>query len=369
MRILITGADGFIGSRLHRTLSSSKHDVLGLGLREGQCVDIRGSILDRDWLKGVLKEISPDLVYHFAAISSVGLSFREPRLTYDVNVNGTLNLLGPLEEGTRVVFSGSSEEYGEPLVSLDQFEEMRVDLGHITEPSRLPEIPSREGDPLRPMSPYATSKVMGEYLVLGYPGIDGVCARSYNVEGPGRGPDFVTSRIADHVKGCVLSNSDMDVGNIFNFRDWSHVDDIVRYYIALGEKGIPGKVYNIGSGRSMSILSFLLHCFDHFGVRINRIKGNRIRMDDPMEISKSDILGDRSEHYIIDDFLVKNNLNYLKGSTFKFISDDAEYRFNLRSDFFRDRDIRLQAGDMSRIRELAGFCEKGIKEIVNDIMS
>lgn len=370
MKVLITGADGFIGSRLCTKLRGSGHEVVGLGLLDKDTVDLKGDILDRDWIKDSIKECSPDLVFHLAAISSVGFSFREPSKTYDVNVTGTLNLLDSLEEGTRFVFSGSAEEYGEPVRSREHFEELKRYYGIIPDPFRIPELPSREEDPLRPLSPYAVSKVMGELLVRNYPGIDDICVRSYNVEGLGRGEEFVTSKIASGVKEMVEGNrKKIEVGNIFNFRDWSHVDDVLEYYKVLGEKGVSGEVYNIGSGQSRSILSFILECFNELNMEIEKIGSDDLVVEDPIDLSNEDLFNREYEHLAIDDLLVEEDLKHLKGSVLELRSGSVSYHLSLDERFFRGRDIRFQAGDMSRIKELGCSPEKKFKDIVSDLLN
>ncbi len=137
----------------------------------------------------------------------------------------------------RIHIAGSSEEYG--LV-----------LPH--------ELPLRETNPLRPLSPYAVSKVAQELLALQYRhsyGLDVVVTRAFNHEGPRRGHVFVTSNMAKQIVEIEKGQRPpvVKVGNPDSQRDWSDVRDVVRAYHLALEKGISGEVYNIGSGVARTV--------------------------------------------------------------------------------------------------------------------
>ena len=162
-----------------------------------------------------------------------------------------------------VVFAGSSEEYGLVLSSEEQYKKAIEKYGTIfPAPERMPEVPTTETNPLRPMSPYAVSKVYGDYLMRNYwysYGIRTVISRAFNHEGAGRGNMFVTSVATSQVMRMKFGELDsITIGNVNAFRDWSHVDDIIEGYLILAEKGNYGVVYNQGSMRTNSVMSYLL---------------------------------------------------------------------------------------------------------------
>ncbi len=141
-----------------------------------------------------------------------------------------------------VVFAGSSEEYGMVLSSEEQYRRAMEKYGTIFPlPERIPEVPISETNPLRPMSPYAVSKVYGDHLMRNYwysYGIPTVISRAFNHEGAGRGNMFVTSVATNQVMKLKFGESDnITIGNVNAFRDWSHVDDIIAGYLLLAEKG------------------------------------------------------------------------------------------------------------------------------------
>jgi GDPmannose 4,6-dehydratase len=186
----------------------------------------------------VMQEIQPDVVFHLAAQSFVKASFDNPLLFAHTNSLGTLHLLEALRlRGPKApcVFAGSSEEYGLVLVSPEHYRRMAAKYGRVfPPPEHFPEVPVRETNPLRPMSPYAVSKVHGEHLVRTYAcafGLRGIVSRAFNHEGGGRGSVFVTSQIASQVVRLSLRETDaIRLGDVNSFRDWSHVRDIVRGY-------------------------------------------------------------------------------------------------------------------------------------------
>lgn len=201
---------------------------------------VEADMVDAFAMKHVIAAVRPDRIFHLAAQSYVPGSWSGPAQTLSTNILGELNLLEAVREADVAPFihiAGSSEEYG--LVFPD-------------------ELPIKETNPLRPMSPYSVSKVAQEMLALQYYrsyGLKCIVTRAFNHEGPRRGHLFVTSNMAKQVaeieKG--LRPPVIFVGDTESKRDWTDVRDVVRgYWLAL-ERGQPGEVYNIGSGTLRSV--------------------------------------------------------------------------------------------------------------------
>ena len=276
MRVLITGVTGFVGSHLAEYLLSlggievygsyrwrsrldnledlrtkGKLNIIGenstlvstavlerllqdqvrpdaLNLAE---TDMTDAYAMRRWVGAV----RPDRVFHLAAQSYVPGSHGAPLATLQTNIAGEVNLFEAAREtGSDPIIhvAGSSEEYG--LV-----------LPH--------ESPVKETNPLRPISPYAVSKVAQEMLAYQYHqsyGLRTVVTRGFNHTGPRRGHVFVTSQFARQIaeieKG--LRPPVILTGDLTSVRDWTDVRDMVRAYWLATEKGQPGEVYNVGSG-------------------------------------------------------------------------------------------------------------------------
>ena len=219
-RVLVTGAGGFAGPYLARYLLDQGAIVYGLVRRPmqdlpGQTVpgvrnisgmnQIVGDLDDPGSLKRAIEMADPDVVFHLAAQSSVSKSFSDPLGTMQTNCIGTNNLLEAVRSGKCdpvVVFAGSSDEYGLVVSSPLQYEHLKKQYGIIFPEPNIPEVPISETNPLRPMSPYAVSKVFGDHLTRNYfhsYGVKTVVSRTFNHEGAGRGVTFVTAVIAKQV--------------------------------------------------------------------------------------------------------------------------------------------------------------------------
>ena len=255
MRILITGISGFAGSHLaDHFLRIGGHEVHGTikwrsnrdNIRhiEDKIALLECDIKDAFAMKTVIEAVKPDQIFHLAAQSYVPFSWRVPQETIDTNITGELNLF----EAVRAVgidplihIAGSSEEYG--LVHPD-------------------ELPITESNPLRPLSPYAVSKVAQDFLGYQYfksYGMKIVRTRAFNHTGPRRGEVFVTSTFARQLIEIELGRREpvMLVGNLEAVRDFTDVRDVVRAYALALDKGTPGEVYNIASGSGIKIKDLL----------------------------------------------------------------------------------------------------------------
>ena len=245
MKVLITGANGFVGGYLTGRLG---HECVPLSIN-GDPVDIR----DGGSLRAAVKDIGPDAVIHMAAQSFVPESFRDPRMTFDVNFFGTFNLLCALKEAGykgRMIYVGSGDTYG------------------LVQPERFPIL---EDMPLMPRSPYAVSKVAAEALCWQWSQTEGfsiVMARPFNHIGPGQPEHFVVSSLAKQVTEIKLGLKGpvIETGNIDVTRDFTDVRDVARAYGLLLELGKNGGIYNVCSGIERSIRWILTRLMEIAGV-------------------------------------------------------------------------------------------------------
>ncbi|MBC2455741.1 GDP-mannose 4,6-dehydratase [Clostridium beijerinckii] len=247
MKALITGINGFVGKYLSKCLLEQGNIVYGTVIEDNvemENINItQMNLLDKEEVVKAIKTINPDYVYHLAGQSAVGLSWKEPVLTMNVNINGTINLLDAVRENnlnTKVLVIGSSDEYG------------------VIKPE---ECPISEKHLLNPSSPYAISKMTQEQIAKLYINsykMNIIMVRAFNHIGPMQNKNFVVSdfasKIAEIEKGAEAV---IRVGNLESFRDFTDVRDIVRGYTMLMENGKIGEVYNIGSGKAHKIQDIL----------------------------------------------------------------------------------------------------------------
>lgn len=256
MNVLITGITGFAGSHLADYLLENHPDVRIFGTRrwrsprtnirhlDGKITLLEAELRDASSAYAVLDRVRPEIVFHLAAQSFVPTSWNSPADTLQSNIVGQTNLFEAIRKlGIDPVFqiACSSEEYG------------------LVHPE---ETPITEDNPLRPLSPYAVSKV-GQDL-LGYQyfqsyGIKAIRTRGFNHTGPRRGEVFVTSNFAAQVARIEagLREPVIHVGNLDAIRDFTDVRDTVRGYWLAATKGKPGEVYNLATGNGITIRELL----------------------------------------------------------------------------------------------------------------
>ncbi len=234
MRAAITGARGFVGRHLAAHLHEQGLAVVDLDLDGPTPLDIT----DRESVARRIADERPDVVYHLAARSHVGRSWTDGELLTRVNVDGTRHVLDACFGAgvDRVLVVGSAEQYG------------RV------EPD---EVPVRESVPFRPLTPYGESKVAAERAALDAyrdHGLAVVCVRAFNHTGPGQPPTFLVPGLAARIVAAEREHRDeILLGNGEPVRDFSDVRDVVRGYALLAERGEPGEVYNVCSGRGVRV--------------------------------------------------------------------------------------------------------------------
>ena len=256
MRVLITGITGFAGSHLADYILENHPDVRLYGLvrwrsRMENILHIQEKIelfeadlKDIVSLRKSLAEIKPDRIFHLAAQSFVPFSWKCPVETFAINAIGQINLFEAILSlglSPKIQVAGSSEEYG--LVNSD-------------------EVPMREENPLRPLSPYAVSKVAQDFLAWQYfksYGLRTVRTRGFNHTGPRRGEVFICSNFAKQIAEIEKKKKEpvIFVGNLEAKRDFTDVRDTVRAYWLSLEKGEEGEVYNIGKGKTCSMKEVL----------------------------------------------------------------------------------------------------------------
>jgi GDP-4-dehydro-6-deoxy-D-mannose reductase len=275
MRVLITGVTGMAGSHLADYLLQmeglevygtfrwrSRMENLDDIKKEGKLNIVScepGAIPQSDTAKLNLMEadigdafsmhrmmgvVRPDRIFHLAAQSYVPASWWAPAETLQTNLIGEVNLFEAVRGAgidPVIHIAGSSEEYG--YIFPD-------------------ELPVKETNPLRPLSPYGVSKVAQEMLAYQYNmsyGMKAVVTRGFNHEGPRRGDVFVTSSFAKQIAEIEKGHREPIIytGDLTSKRDWSDVRDFVRAYWLATEKGVPGEVYNIGSGRAWEVKEML----------------------------------------------------------------------------------------------------------------
>lgn len=258
MRVLVTGASGFVGGHLAAHLLKTGDAVLGLS-ESGQWSKatppgIAQRVRLEPWnvvtgtvagLADLLSRKRPEAIIHLAAQANPQQSVADPRGTWTVNLFGALNLLegiraAAIEPAPAVVLVGSGVSYGNPA------------------PEHLPVT---ERCPPRPNNPYAASKAAADLLGIQHflsHGTRVVLARPFNHAGPRQSDSYALSSFAKQIAEIERGRRErIEVGNLQVVRDFTDVRDIVRAYRLLAEKGQPGEAYNIGTGRDDSLESLL----------------------------------------------------------------------------------------------------------------
>lgn len=244
MNVLITGINGFSGSHLAEYLLD-KHNIYGTirgRCRQTNFIDhikdkihlLECDLKDNNSVYATIQDSQPDIIYHLAAQTFVPTSWRAPQETMDTNVIGTLNLLESIRKSKfdpKILIAGSSEEYG--MVYKE-------------------EIPIKETNPLRPLSPYGVSKVAQDLLGYQYHmsyGLKIIRVRPFNLMGPRSGEKIVTTNIA--IQLC--KGNKIKIGNTDAIRDFNDVRDTVIAYDMAIDKCKYGEVYNICTDIGYSI--------------------------------------------------------------------------------------------------------------------
>ncbi len=279
VKVFITGLTGFAGVHLSQYLEGEGFDVYGTSWPEKIenkkifWLDLRNGRK----LSKILKSINPDWIFHLAALSHVGESWKMVKKTVSTNFLSTLNLFESafnLSRKPKILFISSAEVYGSVKYN---------------------ELPIKEIQPVNPSNPYAFSKLLGEILSSLYNslGMEILVVRPFNYTGPGQSPKFVCSDFAYQIvmieKGKL--KPEIRVGNLSVRRDFTDVRDVVRAFRIIMEKGEKGAPYNVCSGKSYSIEEILQTLLQFSKKKIEIIKDERRfrKVDVP------DIYGDYSK--------------------------------------------------------------------------
>lgn len=266
MKVLVTGITGFAGSHLvDYLLTLPGVEVIGIQRWRSRTENVEHfldkvqmiecDLRDASSVRDVLEEVKPERIFHLAAQSFVPTSWTAPTESLTTNILGQLNIFEAVKKlhiKPRIQIACSSEEYGLVLEN---------------------ELPIRETNPLRPLSPYAVSKVgqdmLGYQYWMSYR-MPVIRTRGFNHEGPRRGPVFVCSDFAKQIADIEKGRKEpvIRVGNLEARRDYTDVRDVVRAYWLSLEKGEPGEVYNICSGRAWVIRDMLDHLLSLTDVKV-----------------------------------------------------------------------------------------------------
>ncbi|MFH0753393.1 MAG: GDP-mannose 4,6-dehydratase [Candidatus Omnitrophota bacterium] len=248
MKYLVTGISGFAGAYLADHLSACGDVIVGVdAYRPARTLPCAGfhqmSLMDHDGICRVVAQENPQRIVHLASASSVGTSWQQPTDCFVNNTNIFLNLVEAVRVSglnCRILSVGSSEEYG-PVTQED--------------------VPLKESRPLNPMSPYAIARVAQEHIsrvfAKGY-GMDIVCTRSFNHIGPGQTDRFVVSSFVRQAVE-IMRGKKMKIicGDLDVVRDFVDVRDVIKAYACIMDKGEAGEVYNVCSGRGVTLRHIL----------------------------------------------------------------------------------------------------------------
>lgn len=270
-KVVVTGGAGFIGSHLAEELAKGNEVIIIDDLSTGSEANItpllihaniryvRGSIADLDLLQETLKDT--DFVFHQAAISSVPKSIEDPLASNQANITGTLNVLVAARDNRirKVVFASSSSVYGD-----------------------TPILPKKEDMHPNPMSPYALTKLTGEYYCKIFQQIYGlptICLRYFNVYGPKQNPDSqYAAVIPKFIKRLSQNKSPIIFGDGNQTRDFIFIKDVVEANILAALSESTG-IFNIGSGKNISLNELAQIIMNIMGVRLEPIHQDQIPGD------------------------------------------------------------------------------------------
>lgn len=265
-KVFITGAEGFVGTYLIEELKSHYEIVAGYFLNSNfECRSHRIDITDKGIMDDIISKEQPDIICHLAAQSSGGVSYRNPHLTYNINVIGTLNILNAamhMNRDVTVFIPSSSDVYGIP--------------GYL---------PIDEKHCLNPTNPYSSSKMIIEQIASQYSrhfGLNIVISRSFNHTGPGQDEKFFVPTIIRKIQEAKNGET-ITTGNLAIVRDFLDVRDVVRAYRLLLEAS-PG-VYNVAGNNPIILNEIVEYIIEISGKYVNiSIDPSKVRKNENLRL-------------------------------------------------------------------------------------
>lgn len=281
MNILITGGAGFIGSNLCENLllntdnniccidnfndkydpSIKRENIKDFGSSTNYTI-YEGDILDTSFLKQVFESNSFDVIIHLAAMTGVRASIEDPTTYFNVNVQGTLNILEMMKSYNinKMIFASSSSLYGNNK-----------------------KVPFSEQDNVDyPISPYAASKKAGELLCYTYHHLYNfniTCLRFFTVYGPKQRPDLAIYKFTK----ALFDDKPIDMfGDGFTFRDYTHVDDIVQGIVNSMDRISSYNIYNLGESKTISLIE-LIHLLEMYTEKTAKINFLPLKAGDVLQ--------------------------------------------------------------------------------------
>lgn len=261
--VFLTGGTGFVGSHLRKELAEQSYEVMLL-TREPRLVDTRSNehVINGDITKPETITISADAVIHLAADTNVPKSIEQPTGVWEINADGTQNVLEAARESVvdRFCYVSTASVYGPPSY-----------------------LPIDEKHPMNPAEPYGASKLAGDRLTSAYArayDMSTVVVRPFNIFGPGQPKYNVVPTIINQ----ALKSEKVELGNLTPSRDFTYVEDAVNGIIRTFEAGKDGEAYNLGRGKPVSIGMLAERIVEQIGSELTITSTSARQRDNDIEI-------------------------------------------------------------------------------------